>query len=131
MNGLTKSMQREENLQRQKKFWKHLLQLRTTHPELPIVPMVNSEIVEDDVCAYWIGSWSTCELNKYVTGEEHVHFFDLGDWASIEETLSDFYGWKRWTAENMEDLPDAELRWRYKNLPWIEAIIVYINMPED
>ena len=34
-----------------------LLDLIKQNPELPILPMVDSEIVADDYCAYWAASW--------------------------------------------------------------------------
>ena len=35
----------------------NLLQLIKENPDLPIVPMVDQEIVADDCCTWWIGKW--------------------------------------------------------------------------
>lgn len=39
------------------KYISDLLELIKAHPELPIVPMVDSEIVCDDGYARWKGAW--------------------------------------------------------------------------
>lgn len=36
-----------------------LMKLAQENPELPIVPIVDSEIVEDDGYARWLGSWGS------------------------------------------------------------------------
>ena len=63
---------------------KELLALIEQHPKLPVVPMVASEIVCDDSCARWKGSWGAAEVTKYICGEEHIFFFDDSDMGEVE-----------------------------------------------
>lgn len=46
------------------KYISDLLELIKAHPELPIVPMVDSEIVCDDGCARWMGAWGPASVTK-------------------------------------------------------------------
>lgn len=41
-----------------------LFKLMQESPELPVVPMVDSEVVCDDGCGRWKGSWGSSELEK-------------------------------------------------------------------
>ena len=34
-----------------------IIKLIEEHPDLPVVPIVDSEVVADDSCTYWIGKW--------------------------------------------------------------------------
>lgn len=46
-----------------------LLELIKAHPELPIVPMVDSEIVCDEGYARWLGSWGAASVTKYLVSK--------------------------------------------------------------
>ena len=41
----------------EKRNREELFRLMKEHPDLPVVPMVDSEIVADDCYTYWMGSW--------------------------------------------------------------------------
>lgn len=41
---------------------KHLLELISTNPGLPIMPMVDSEIVADDCHGWWVGGWGNASI---------------------------------------------------------------------
>lgn len=36
---------------------KELIRLIQENPDLPIIPMVNEEVVADDSYTYWMGEW--------------------------------------------------------------------------
>lgn len=99
-----------------------LLELIRQNPELPIIPMVNSEIIADDYCAFWMGSWGKACVTKYIRGEEHVFFYDESDMESCLEELEG-YEW-------YENCTDAEALEKYRALDWIDCIVVYINTPD-
>ena len=104
-----------------------LLELIKENPDLPIVPMVGSEVVAGDDYGYWIGSWGTCEVTEYYLGNERVHFKDPAD---EEEVLGDLQGC-RWgctpDGKDIYDLSDEEWDELYKSIPWIKCIVVYIE----
>lgn len=41
-----------------------IIKLIEENPELPVVPMVDSDVVADD-CGYWLGKWGRCEITEY------------------------------------------------------------------
>ncbi|WP_195985345.1 hypothetical protein [Clostridium sp. D33t1_170424_F3] len=103
-----------------------LLKLVQENPELPIVPMVDSEIVADDGYNRWLGSWGSSYIGFYLVGEEKVHFREDDDFEEIENALTD----GAINYEEFEAMTDAEAEAAYASLPWIKAIIVNIDLPE-
>ena len=104
-----------------------LLKLMQENPNLPIIPMVGQEIVTDDYCAYGIGSWGRCEVTEYYLGREYVHFKD----DDAEEVLKDMvgceYGETKDGRDIWTDLSDEEFNDLFASLPWVKAIVVYID----
>ncbi|HIR53341.1 MAG TPA: hypothetical protein IAB39_08090 [Candidatus Onthovicinus excrementipullorum] len=66
-----------------------LLELIRTNPDLPIVPMVDSEIVGSDEYARWMAAWGYSYIGEYFLGEERVHYRNDKDSEEIQETLID------------------------------------------
>lgn len=106
-----------------------LFKLIKDNPGLPIVPMVESEIVADDCGSYWLGSWGTSKVTEYYCGRERVHFKD----DDMEDVLSDMdgcmYGMTEDGRDIYDDLTDDDWQEIWEALPWIKAIVVYINTP--
>lgn len=110
---------------RERENREELFRLIKENPELPIVPMVDAEIVTED-CGYWLGSWGRATVDEYFISERAERVFYKSDddvFDVLERHLSD---------EEFEALPESEEECRpyYDKLPWIKAIIVYINLPE-
>ena len=104
----------------------NFLQLIKENPDLPIVPMVNEEIVTDDSCSWWKGNWGHCEVTEYYEGDEHIHF--KGD--DEEDVLTDMVGCKYSQTKDgrdIYDLSDEEWKELYESLDWVKAIVVYID----
>ena len=104
-----------------------LLKLIKENPNLPIVPMVESEVVAGDDYSYWIGEWGCCEVTEYYLGNEKVHFKSDDE----EDVLMDLQGCK-WCmtpdGKDIYDLSDEEWDKLYKSIPWIKCIVVYITV---
>ena len=108
----------------EKKNREELLRLIRENPDLPVVPMVDGDI-PGDCGGYWLGAWGRAEVDEYLISEiaERVFFKSDDDVLDVlERHLSD---------EEFEALPESEEECRpyYDKLPWIKAIIVFINMP--
>ena len=56
-----------------------IIKLIEENPDLPVVPMVDGEVVADDSYQYWMGKWGKCEVTEYYLGEERVHLKDVDD----------------------------------------------------
>ena len=103
-----------------------LLRLIAENPSLPVVPMVNSEVVADDDYAYWLGSFSNSTVDEYVCVNERFYTRDNQD--EIEDCFSSYL------CDDYPDMPDEEfykmIHEKVEALPWKKAIIVYIDLPE-
>ena len=103
-----------------------LLRLIAENPSLPVVPMVNSEVVAGDDYAYWFGSFSSSTVDEYVCVNERFYTRDNQD--EIEDDFSDYL------CDDYPDMPDEEfykmIHEKVEALPWTKAIIVYIDLPE-
>lgn len=53
---------------------KELVRLITENPELPVVPMVDSDIVDDDCCGRYKGSFGKCSVGEYAVYRERIYF---------------------------------------------------------
>lgn len=42
-----------------------LLQLMKENPDLPVIPMVDSDVVAGDEYGYWMGSIGKCEVREF------------------------------------------------------------------
>ena len=59
---------------RERKNREELFKLMQENPELPVVAMVDSEIVQDDGYSRWMGAWGSSSIEEYFIGEERIHF---------------------------------------------------------
>lgn len=98
---------------------KNLFKLITENSTLPIVAFVATEVVAGDEYGYWLGHIKSVSVEKtYTAPNGSVHFYH----DDIYEVLNEELGW------NWEDfVNDQEAQATYDNLPWKEAIAVYIE----
>lgn len=99
-----------------------LFRLMAEHPELPVVPMVDSDIVADEGSCYWMGSWGAACIREYLRGDERVYFRDDED---IEEVVASISGWDAYELMSNEEAVAA-----FMVMPWVKAIVVNIDLPE-
>lgn len=102
------------------------LKLIAENPELPIIPMVDSEVVADDYYTYWMGAWGRSEVTEYYNGRERIHFKDDDE----EDVLNDMAGCRYShdkDGRDIYDLSDEEWDKLYQSIPWTKAIVVYIT----
>lgn len=98
-----------------------LLELMKAHPELPVLPMVWGEIALEEN-RYWTASWQEAQVTKYLITDDGVFFYD-------EKDMDDCI-YSTFTGDDPESLSDEALLEFYRSLPWKDAIVVYIGMPE-
>lgn len=107
--------------EKEKRNRNELFSLMQEYPDLPVIPMVDEEVVCDDCCSWWLGSWGSSQIQRYLTTKERIYFDD----DDPEDVLTAVKGWDWY-----EDATDAEIETEFKALPWIEAITVMIHTPE-
>ena len=102
-----------------------LLKLIKENPDLPIVPMVDGEICEDDN-QWYMGSWGFSELNEYYVGRERVHFKDDDEDSVLYDLEGCQYGYDR-DGRDLYALSGEEWNKLYESIPWVKCIVVYIT----
>lgn len=110
----------------ERKNREELFKLMRENPELPVVAMVDSEIVQDDGYSRWMGAWGSSSIEEYFIGEERIHFREADDFDEVEETLTD----GQVCYDDFEAMSDEEAVGTYNSLPWIKAIVVNIDLPD-
>lgn len=109
-----------------------LLRLVAENPSLPVVPMVYSEVVQDDGYAWWLGSFGEVSVDEYVIFKSSKYddgkYYTKDDQDEIEEIIAE------WVSEENPQMSDedifAEAHRQAETLPWKKAILVYVNLPE-
>ncbi|TGY90868.1 hypothetical protein E5329_23815 [Petralouisia muris] len=106
----------------QKRNLLHLFGLIRQNPDLPIVPMVNYEVVADDCALYWMAGWGDARIDSYILRDDRIWYLSDGK----EEIFENLFELpidipKEQEEKFMEDAVDS--------LPWIKAIIVKIELP--
>lgn len=100
---------------------KELFTLIMNNPDLPIIAWVDSEIVADDGYNRWIGSIGVSGIIEYIEVEMYQDYPEMvykNDTEYYEEFLYD-------TTEMTEE----EIVEHIKNIDWIKAIAVNIDLP--
>ena len=104
-----------------------LLKLIRENPDLPVIPMVNEEVVADDSYSWWRGEWRKSEVTDFYEGREYIHFRSDDE----EDVMTDMVGCnysETKDGRDVYDLEDAEWDEIYNSLPWKKAIVVYIGV---
>ncbi len=109
-----------------------LLRLVAENPSLPVVPMVYSEVVQDEGYAWWLGSFGEVSVDEYVIFKSSKYddgkYYTKGDEDEIEEIIAE------WVSEENPQMSESEIfaeaHRQAEALPWKKAILVYIGLPE-
>ena len=109
-----------------------LLRLIAENPSLPVVPMVYSEVVQDDGYAWWLGSFGEVSVDEYVIFKSSKYddgkYYTKDDEDEIEEIIAE------WVSEENPQMSESEIfaeaHRQAEALPWKKAILVYIGLPE-
>lgn len=105
-----------------------LARLISSHPGIPVIAMVEYEVVGDDESRRWAGSVSRCHVTEYVYAEEGStdgkriwqkhHAGDLVDLMMKNVAKEEYEAARQQAWEKVEAMP------------WKKAIIVNIDLPE-
>lgn len=103
-----------------KNNFKKFLDLVRENPDLEVIPIVCSGVVEDDYECYewWYGDWGRCEISECVHTKDGTYTREDYYWEVLAAVFGD---------EAVADMDDEEEQRQYEALPWKKAIIVYIT----
>lgn len=100
-----------------------LIKLISENPELPILPMVDYEVVCEDG-GRWLGSFGSCYVGEYALFNNR--YYDERD--EFKEDYLDFYC-DELCEKFKDEVPDEYLN-KVADKYFTKAIIVNINLPE-
>ena len=98
-----------------------LWELMQKYPSLPVIPLVDSEIVASDEYSWWRGDWGQVRLDKILVTDDMLFLDSIDD---LETVLIDWYGERAY-----KDMTGEEAQRTYDALPWTEVITVDITTP--
>lgn len=130
---------------------KEFLKLINENPELPIICMVDGDIVGDDSCSSWMAQIGRSIVGEFATYNERFYDdreeFTYDYYCHNVEILSERFGYnpfttypdaqKRYLEADIEANKEAQTRLLDKYLDEVadraftKAIIVYIDTPEE
>ena len=100
-----------------------LLKLVAENPDLPVVPMVDSEVCGGDEYGYWLGEFGRSEVGEYALFDDRY----FTDREELEERYADY------VADDYPEMSDEDFFAMVKEKTkdwWIKAILVYIETPD-
>lgn len=111
-----------------------LLRLAAENPAMPIVAMVDFEVVAGDECAYWAGKIDNVDVKELWLSP------DARTWER-EDAESEYDGFIENYAPNedlmkIESLTDdklykqAAMEW-IAGLPWTKCIVIFVEAPDE
>ena len=106
------------------KHEQELRKLIIANPDLPVIFMVNSDVVIDDFYANWLASISRVEVGKYCCYKTR-YYDDRNDLE--EEYFVDHEDELKHLENNEIDMIIKERTSSW----WKRAIIVYVDVPSD
>ena len=101
---------------------RQLFELIRDNPDLPIVAYVDSDIVADDGYGRWLASFGSSGIIEYIMVEmynDYPEMVEKDDTERYEEFLYD-----------CTEMTEEEIQEHIKNIEWIKAIAVNIDLPE-
>ena len=123
-----------------------LARLILENPELPVLCMVEFEIVAGDDCLRWAASLGECKIREYIYHEDGLSDSVIF-WREDEEKLVDAFSEDAETNSKFYPLGEDPrtataraaayaqarmiARQKVRELPWKKAIVVNIDLPEE
>lgn len=99
-----------------------LFDLIRENPDLPIMCWVDSDIVAEDGCNRWRGSFGQSWIVEYIEVEMYRGYLEIVEKGETER-------YEEWLADHTE-MTDEEIEKYIKNIQWTKAIAVNIDLPE-
>lgn len=112
---------------------KKLLKLAAENPSLPIVAMVQYEVVADDSFSYWLGEIDAVDVEELWVSDGRTWTREDAEYECL--SIVDDYAPDDVVAK-IERLPEEKLReqaameW-INGLPWAKCIVIFIGTPDD
>ncbi len=102
---------------------KRFIELVKLHPELPVIPMVETEVIPSDEFSSWIAGFGKSEVKEFVFYEMYYDcpqiIFKENQYEIIEDLV-----------EKNDDMSEEEAKKIVDDMDWQKAIILDIGLPD-
>lgn len=105
-----------------------LIKLHKEHPELPVITMVDTEVVASDEFSFWISRIRAVTIKKYMVADDEVLFYEDMDYDNAWRMYD--YSYIRSKIDQYmseEEVVDVLVE-LYEKAPWKEAIIIWVGV---
>jgi len=106
-----------------------LLKILSENPDLPILCMVDGELVADERCARWAACVGSAEVKEYITMEEEWIFGQSVFFKDDADEMADMMC--ECEPEETYEQAHKAAEEKVANMGWIKAIVLYIDLPEE
>ncbi len=110
---------------KEKDYRDKLFKLMQENPDLPVIPVVDANLCGDGYALY-MGSWGSARVDEYIipSKKDYLRLKSDGDVFDVLYACL--------SRKDFDALPqnESDCRPYYDALPWVKAIIVYINRPD-
>ena len=101
-----------------------VISMISEHPDLPVICMVQSEVVAEDNGSRWLAKVGDVYRAKVWIGEWRVYFYDEDD--DLLDVLQD-PACEASILYQLDLIDDSKVRDLYNDLPWQECIVLNID----
>ena len=113
----------DQQIENQKGKINFLLQLILENPDLRVIPMVESSIVDDDTFAWWSASWGGASVDEVFDEDDRFYIRSIDEEELINDAIeTSGYDLLRTHGEN-----EAWGKEQVNAHDWEKVIIVYIR----
>ena len=110
------------SMKKQKENINNLLELIQENPELPIMPMVETEVVGGDEYNSWLGEWGKVCIDEWWSDDEAIYFRSEAEDRLIDDAM-DSDEWEGMTDEEIEKAATEKVA----KYDWEKCILVRIT----
>ena len=111
---------------------KKLAKLHEEHSDLPVVTMVDTEVVPSDDYGFWKGNIRNVVIRKYITSRNgEILFYDDKEYENVWDIYDYRYVRDKMPLDVTEEEAEKILAKLYEKAPWIEAIIIWVGVGND
>lgn len=110
----------ESEIKIQQEDIRKLLKLAKENPELKIIPMVDSEVIESDDYNCWAGEWSCAEIDECYCDDERIYFKSTDYEELVDEYIDNL-------TEDSNEVVEEHAKKIVDKLPWEKVIAVHIR----
>lgn len=121
LNNLSKDTELELNDNLHTEAIQQFCELVKQNPNLPVLCMVDSDVVADDSYCRYGATIGHSRIDRYVCTDERIYFYDEADFADVLERIYD--------DEFLSGKSQSELIALYNKLNWVEVIVLNIDEP--